>query len=70
MPQKGDPSKTVDYEEIGFSQNLSPVNTFRIILNYYFGTNLSILQDKTYFSLDNKRIYNFKEVTQYYDAKK
>src|SRR3989344_2238346 len=70
LPDKDDFSKPANYEKIGFSPNFSPVNTFRVILNYYFGTNLSILPDKTYFSLDNKRIYNFKEVTNDYDSKK
>lgn len=65
MPSKEDPAKPADYEKLGFHSNLSPVNTFRIILNYYFGTNLAILPDKTYFSFDDKRIYNFKEVTDY-----
>ena len=70
LPDKDDFSKPANYEKIGFGPNLSPVNTFRVILNYYFSTNLSILPDKTYFSLDNKRIYNFKEVTKYYDLNK
>src|SRR3989344_4637864 len=62
LPSKEDFSKPIDYEKIGFTPNLSPVNTFRIILNYYFGTNLQLLPDKTYYPVDNKNIYNFKEV--------
>ncbi len=30
--------------------NISPVNSFRVILNAYFGTNLELLPDKTYFT--------------------
>ena len=30
--------------------NMTPVNTFRIISNYYFGTNLSLLPDRNYYS--------------------
>lgn len=71
LPQKEDPTKPADYSNVGFRPNLSPINTMRIILNYYFDTNLPILPDKTYFSLDNnERIYNFKDVTNYYDTKK
>ena len=70
LPDKGDSSKPANFEKIGFGPNLSPVNTFRVILNYYFGTSLLILPDRTYFSLDDKRIYNFKEVTKYYDLNK
>jgi len=28
--------------------NISPVNTFRVIFNHYFGTNLPLLKDKSY----------------------
>src|SRR3989344_3299339 len=70
LPSKYDPTKPADYSSLGFNPNLSPINTIRIVLNYYFGTNLPILSDKTYFSLDEKRVYDFKEVTGYYDSKK
>jgi hypothetical protein len=29
---------------------MSPVNTFRVILNQYFGTSLGLLPDRSYFS--------------------
>ena len=29
---------------------ISPVNTFRIIFNHYFGTNFKLLNDKNYFT--------------------
>src|SRR3989344_875704 len=71
LPAKDDFSKPANYEKIGFGPNLNPVNTIRTILNYYFETNLPILPDRTYFSLDNnERIYNFKDVTNFYDTKK
>jgi len=70
LPQRENPTKPADYSSLGFNPNLSPINTIRIVLNYYFGTNLPILSDKTYFSLDEKRVYDFKEVTGYYDSKK
>ena len=44
------------------SENVTPVNTFRIILNSYFGTDFTILDNKEFFSLwDNP--YNFIDVT-------
>ncbi|MCR4324759.1 MAG: sulfatase-like hydrolase/transferase [Candidatus Curtissbacteria bacterium] len=63
LPNKEDPSKPVDYAKMGLSPNLSPLNTFRTILNYYFGTNLPILENKTYFSLNDDRVYDFKDIT-------
>ena len=30
--------------------NITPVNTFRIIFNYYFGANLKLLIDESYYS--------------------
>jgi len=43
--------------------SITPVNTFRIIFNEYFGTNYPILKDKVYFVGNKKKQYNFKEVT-------
>jgi len=41
LPGSGDKKL---YDEI------TPVNTFRIIFNHYFGTDLELLEDKSYFS--------------------
>jgi len=41
---------------------ITPVNTFRIILNYYFGMNYKVLEDKSYFSTWNHP-YKFIDVT-------
>ena len=35
----------------GLYPEISPVNTFRLILSYYLGTNLDMLEDRSYFSL-------------------
>jgi hypothetical protein len=43
-------------------EGITPVNTFRMILNYYFGTNLQKLPDKNYFTSGNKP-YIFTEIT-------
>ncbi|OGD09939.1 hypothetical protein A2397_05990 [Candidatus Amesbacteria bacterium RIFOXYB1_FULL_44_23] len=42
--------------------SITPVNTFRIVFNYYFKTDLKLLPDKNYFS-DLKSIYEFTDVT-------
>ncbi len=41
---------------------ITPVNTFRLIFNRYFGTDLDLLPDKSYFSLW-ERPYQFIDVT-------
>jgi hypothetical protein len=44
--------------------SISPVNTFRVIFNNYFGTDLPLLEDKTYNSLsDNKMNLILKDET-------
>lgn len=48
--------------------NLSPVNTFRFIFNSYFGTNLSLLEDKAYYS-DAINEYKFIDVTNIMNKK-
>ena len=30
--------------------SISPVNTFRVVLNSYFGENLPLLEDKSYYA--------------------
>ena len=41
---------------------ISPVNTFRVILNAYFGANLPLLNDQSYFS-PIPYIYDFSPVS-------
>ena len=45
-----------------FSESITPVNTFPILFNHYFGTNFKILEDKIYFAKDGS--YNLKDVTE------
>ena len=40
---------------------ISPVNTFRVVLNMYFGGNLPLLEDRSYFSPVD-RLFRFEEV--------
>jgi hypothetical protein len=42
---------------------ISPVNSFRVVLNAYFGTNLPLLPDRHYVFRDEKHLYDFTEVT-------
>jgi hypothetical protein len=43
--------------------SISPVNSFRVILNDYFGTNLPILEDKHYIFPDLNHLYQFTDIT-------
>ncbi len=48
--------------------SMTPVNTFRIILNTYFGTRLEMLPDRSYSYQNLQRLYDFFEVTDRVDA--
>ncbi len=47
--------------------SITPVNTFRVILNQYFDGNFEFLPDSVYFS-NLRKIYNFKNVTSIVNA--
>jgi len=53
LPNQSNPSR---YESI------TPVNTFRLILNDYLGADFSLLEDVSYYSRAD-RLYNFTDVT-------
>jgi len=42
-------------------KTITPVNTFRVVLNHYFGTSLELLKDESYFSTWS-RPYDYKKV--------
>ena len=42
---------------------ITPVNTFRLVFNHYFGTHFERLEDRTYVSTNNKNIYEFIDIT-------
>jgi hypothetical protein len=42
---------------------ITPVNTFRLILDDYFGANLELLPDRTYVFADFEHPYRFEDVT-------
>jgi hypothetical protein len=45
------------------SPSITPVNSFRVILNHYFGTDLPLLPDRTYAHESDLRPYRFVDVT-------
>lgn len=49
-----------DYRQ--FYDTITPVNTFRIVFNTYFGANYDPLPDRTYYT-SYENIYGFKDVT-------
>ncbi len=51
-----------DGKEIGLYPEITPVNTFRLILNYYFDEQFPLLDDENYFSTMD-RPYEFLRVT-------
>ena len=51
-----------DEEYTDFYDTMTPVNTFRVILNRHFGTQYDLLPDKTFFSIVS-RPYEFVEIT-------
>lgn len=46
---------------------ITPVNTFRLIFNQYFETDLSLLPDRSYAFPDNSKLYDFFEITDIVD---
>jgi hypothetical protein len=52
-----------DLEAEGFHDALSPVNTFRIIFNARFGTDLPLLPDRSFTHPNLYRFYEPVEIT-------
>ncbi len=50
-------------DSAGFSQSVTPVNTFRLLLNKYFKGHLKLVEDKLFFS-DYSKAYDFIDVTE------
>jgi hypothetical protein len=47
-----------------FYEGITPVNVFPIIFNTFFDENFEILEDKSYFSLE-ENVYRFQDVTEF-----
>ena len=52
-----------DGEDPAFSDTITPVNTFRIIFNRYFDTNLPLLPDRSFLFPDTDHLYDYTEIT-------
>ncbi len=50
-----------DYSQL--YQDISPVNSFRVVFNQYFGTNLPLLPDRHYFSESREKRFSIIDVT-------
>lgn len=50
-------------EDPGLYDSISPVNTWRVIFNTYFGADLPLLEDRTYVFRDENHVYDFTDVT-------
>ena len=49
----------VDPASVGFNDDTSPVNEFRVVFDAYFDADLPLLPDKTYLSPDYARMWDF-----------
>lgn len=49
------------YEQL--NEEISPVNSFRVIFNALFGTDFEILTERTFVSPDDRHLYDFHDVT-------
>jgi hypothetical protein len=52
-----------DVDAAGFHDDITPVNTFRVIFNARFGTDLPMLPDRTWAHEDLYHFYDFFEIT-------
>lgn len=53
----------VDPEEAGLYPSISPVNTFRVVFNAYFGTDLELLPDRSFIYDDGEHLFDLTEIT-------
>jgi hypothetical protein len=51
-------------EDPGLYENISPVNSFRLIFNKYFGANYPLLPDRSFIFVNERRPYEFIDVTE------
>lgn len=52
-----------DFDQGKLYQSITPVNSFRLIFNHYFGQNLTALPDKNYFIPDIDHPYKYTDIT-------
>ena len=51
-------------EEPQLYDSISPVNTWRMVFNGYFGADLPLVEDRSYVFGDESRVYDFEDVTE------
>ena len=51
-------------EDPGLYENISPVNSFRLIFNKYFGADYALLPDRSFVFVNETRPYDFIDVTE------
>jgi hypothetical protein len=51
-----------DQDYSGLYDDITPVNTFRVVLNKHFGTNYPLLEDRSYYSAPSS-VFDLKDVT-------
>lgn len=54
----------VDPEAAGLSQDISPVNSFRVVFNAYFGTDLPLLEDRVFIFDRESDLYALHEISR------
>ena len=57
----------VDSEEAGLYPEITPVNSFRVVLDTYFGADLGLLPDRVFAHRSQQEFYDFFEVTDRLD---
>ena len=50
-------------EQAGLYPSITPVNSFRVVFNAYFGTDLPLLDDRNWVFVDEAHLYDTREVT-------
>ncbi len=53
-----------DAKAVGFYDTITPVNSFRLLLNTYFGEDMPLLEDRNYIFQDDSNYYKFIDVTE------
>jgi hypothetical protein len=53
-----------DADDAPLYDSISPVNTWRVIFNAYFGAELPLLDDRSFVFRDENHVYDFTEVTE------
>lgn len=52
-----------DGDEAALYDSISPINTWRVLFNTYFGADLPLLEDRSYVFRDENHVYDFTEIT-------